>query len=407
MERFIEKSTFRARKAIKVKKKLSPLPLIVFSQFAGTSLWFAGNAVIADVIAQLDLPADALTRIVTAVQLGFIIGTIVFALLTLADRFSPSKIFFLCSLLGATTNASMLVAGGMPLVMASRFTTGFFLAGIYPIGMKIASDYHKEGLGKAMGYLLGALVLGTAFPHLLHAIGARYNWHYVIVAVSCFAIVGGLLILLLVPDGPHRVRAPEPDMKLVFKLFKNSNYRAVAFGYFGHMWELYTFWALVPGILVYYSQLHPAVQFNVPLMSFCIIATGCFGCIAGGYISQQKGSAFTAFAALSVSCLCCLLAYFAFHAPVYVFISVLLVWGLSVIADSPQFSTLVAQSVSVHEKGTALLITNALGFSLTIVSIQVITRITAMLGEDGVYFVLAMGPLLGLAGMRRLIFNRR
>lgn len=383
------------------------LPLIVFSQFAGTSLWFAGNAVIADVIAQLDLHADALTRIVTAVQLGFITGTLVFALLTLADRFSPSKIFFLCSLFGAATNASMLIAGGMPLIMASRFTTGFFLAGIYPIGMKIASDYHKEGLGKAMGYLLGALVLGTAFPHLLHAIGARYNWHYVIVAVSCFALAGGLLILLFVPDGPHRIKASKPDLELVFKLFKNRNYRAVAFGYFGHMWELYTFWALVPGMLVYYSRLHPTVQFNVPLVSFCIIATGCIGCIAGGYISQRKGSVFTAFAALSLSCLCCLLAYFAFHAPVYIFISVLLVWGLSVIADSPQFSTLVAQSVAVHEKGTALLITNALGFSLTIVSIQVITRITAILGEGGIYFVLAMGPLLGLAGMRRLIFNRR
>lgn len=383
------------------------LPLIVISQFAGTSLWFAGNAVIGDVIAQLDLPGDALTRIVTAVQLGFITGTLVFALFTLADRFSPSKIFFLCSLFGAVTNASMLIAGGMPLIMASRFTTGFFLAGIYPIGMKIASDYHKEGLGKAMGYLLGALVLGTAFPHLLHAIGARYNWHYVIVAVSCFALAGGLLILLFVPDGPHRIKASKPDLELVFKLFKNRNYRAVVFGYFGHMWELYTFWALVPGILVYYSKLHPAVQFNVPLASFCIIATGCISCIAGGYISQRKGSAFTAFAALSVSCLCCLLAYFAFHAPVYIFISVLLVWGLSVIADSPQFTTLVAQSVAVHEKGTALLITNALGFSLTIVSIQVITRITALLGEGGVYFVLAMGPLLGLAGMRRLIFNRR
>lgn len=383
------------------------LPLIVLSQFAGTSLWFAGNAIIGDVIAQLDLPVDALTRIVTAVQLGFIIGTLAFALLTLADRFSPSKIFFVCSLLGAVTNASMLIAGGMPLIMASRFATGFFLAGIYPIGMKIASDYHKEGLGKAMGWLLGALVLGTAFPHLLHAIGARYNWHYVIVAVSCFAIMGGLLILLFVPDGPHRVRASKPDLKLVFKLFKNSNYRAVALGYFGHMWELYTFWALVPGILVYYSQLHPAVKFNIPLVSFYIIAIGCIGCIAGGYLSQKKGSAFTAFAALSVSCLCCLLVYFAFHAAVYIFIGVLLVWGLSVIADSPQFSTLVAQSVSVHEKGTALLITNALGFSLTIVSIQVITRITAILGERGIYFVLAMGPVLGLAGMRRLIFNRR
>ncbi len=376
------------------------LPIIVLSQFAGTSVWFAGNAVIGDVIKEFSLDKDVLSSVVTAVQLGFISGTLLFALLNIADRFSPSKIFFLCTIGAALANVSILLATGFNGIIVSRVITGFFLAGIYPVGMKIASDHHKEGLGKAMGYLVGALVLGTSFPHLLHGLGTQYDWRFVIGVVSALAALGGLMIFLFVPDGPHRTKATSPDFKLIGRLFRNKDFRSAAFGYFGHMWELYTFWALVPTILAIYMNRHPGITFNIPLTSFAIIAMGSIGCVTGGHIALRKGSNPVAFIALLVSFICCLSAYFIFGLPLYIFMPVLLLWAMTVIADSPQFTTMVAQSVAVHEKGTALLITNSIGFSLTIVSIQFITKMQQLVGEDRIYFLLAAGPLLGLLSMR-------
>ncbi|MBZ0099365.1 MAG: MFS transporter, partial [Taibaiella sp.] len=242
--------------------------LIVISQFACTSLWFAGNAVAGDIIKEYHLDLRILSHIVTAVQLGFISGTLLFSILTISDRFSPSKVFFISALAGALANLLVFAAGGATGILISRYLTGFCLAGIYPVGMKIAADYHEKGLGKTLGFLVGALVLGTAFPHLLKTIGASVSWRYVMVSTSAMAAGGGLLVLVFVPDGPHRVKAGKPDLSLFFKLFRNKDFRSASIGYFGHMWELYTFWAFVPVILTTYNTLHPEDAFHVPLYSF-------------------------------------------------------------------------------------------------------------------------------------------
>src|SRR6056297_2286232 len=180
------------------------LPVIVLAQFAGTSLWFAGNAVVDNLIAELGLPVMFLGYITMAVQAGFIFGTLIFAFLNIADRYSPVRVFLLCALSGAAFNLLIIWADTAFTILSARFAVGLFLAGIYPVGMKIASDWHREGLGKALGYLVGALVIGTAFPHLLNYWGSDLPWQYVIAGTSTLASSGGVLLILAVPDGPYR-----------------------------------------------------------------------------------------------------------------------------------------------------------------------------------------------------------
>lgn len=379
------------------------LPIIVISQFACTSLWFAVNAVMPDMVSAFHLKSSALGHITSAVQFGFIIGTIVFALFTISDRYSPSKIFLTCAILGGLANVGILLGIDQLLgLITLRFLTGFFLAGIYPVGMKIAADYHKKGLGKALGYLVGALVLGTAFPHLIKVLTHSFPWESVLILTTTLSILGGILIGVFVPNGPFRTESNKIQLIAIFKLFKNKKFRSASFGYFGHMWEVYTFWAFVPVILTSYFQLNQHQEFNISLLSFFIIASGSLSSILGGYISLKIGSLKTAFYTLLLSGLCCLFSPFIFQLPSLLFLSFLFLWGMVVIADSPQFSTLVAQSAPDKLKGSALTIVNSIGFAITIISIQLVSWLSETYNSTNIYVVLVIGPLLGLAAIRKI-----
>jgi MFS family permease len=388
-----------------VKRPPYILPLIVVSQFAGTSLWFAVSAVLPDIVENNN--SLALGNITTIIQLGFIIGTLVFAILSVADRFSSSRIFFASSLLAAMANISIIwVSKNVEAIYALRFVTGFFLAGIYPVGMKIAADWYEKGLGKALGFLVGALVLGTAFPNLLKLRVFQLEWDQILVFTSAFALLGGVLILLFVGDGPYKRAAERFQPSASFKVFHSPDFRSAAFGYFGHMWELYTFWSFVPMILLSYNT-HHLMNSNVYGWTFIIIAIGSIGCIAGGYLSQKMGSAPVAFYSLMISGTCCFISVFAYQLPEMVFYLFMLVWGISVIADSPQFSTLVAQTALTANKGTALTIVTSIGFAITIVSIQFITFLFDEWGsKQTIFLTLVPGPIIGLISLRRLMKRR-
>jgi MFS family permease len=379
------------------------LPVIVISQFCCTSLWFAGNGVINDLVINFDLKVNALGHLTSAVQFGFIIGTLIFAILTIADRFSPSKVFLISALLGSLFNLGVIwEANSLISLLSLRFFTGFFLAGIYPVGMKIAADYYEKGLGKSLGFLVGALVVGTALPHLLKELTDTYPWKSVLMATSSLAVLGGLLMIIMVPDGPYRKPSQRTDLSAFFSVFHNRDFRSVAFGYFGHMWELYAFWAFVPFMLKKYSLEHPQVIFNIPILSFLIIGIGGLACVLGGYLAQTAGTKRTAFIALLLSCGCCLISPLIFASEFEsLFIGFLIFWGMVVVADSPLLSTLVAQNVSAEIKGTALTIVNCLGFSITIISIQFITGMIELTDSNGIYTILAIGPILGLIALRR------
>ncbi|EDP69455.1 hypothetical protein FBALC1_05168 [Flavobacteriales bacterium ALC-1] len=379
------------------------LPIIIFSQFCCTSLWFAGNSIIEDLISTFNISSQSLGYISSSVQFGFIIGTLVFAILTLSDRFSPSKIFFICAVLGAGFNLGILYSDNtITTLLYFRFLTGFSLAGIYPVGMKIAADHFKKGLGKSLSFLVAALVLGTAFPHLIKSFGLSLKWQTVIWITSILALFGGLLMLLFVPNGPYQKLASRFDVSKIYNVFKNESFRSAAFGYFGHMWELYAFWTFVPILLITHSELHNT-QPNIHLFSFIIIAAGTVACILGGYISSRYGVKKTAFLSLSISGLCCLFSplFFITNSSI-IFIVFLIFWGMVVIADSPLFSTMVAQNSDSESKGTALTIVNCIGFAITIVSIQLLNFLIANYGyTQFVFLILAVGPAVGLFYLKK------
>ncbi|MEL6926384.1 MAG: MFS transporter [Bacteroidota bacterium] len=346
--------------------------MIVLAQFAGTSLWFAGNAILPQLQQAFSLPDAAIGYVTSAVQLGFIAGTLAFALLLIADRFAAGRVFLFCAIAGALANYGIYWLGqGLWSVLLLRFLTGFFLAGIYPVGMKIAAEWFPKGLGLALGYLVGALVLGTAFPHLLSQSLQAYDWGQVLAMISLVAATGGLLLWLLVPAGPHRKRFSQLDLSVLPRMFQVKAFRSAAFGYFGHMWELYTFWAFLPLLLRQFAD-RQALSIPVSLLSFIVIATGSIGCIIGGYISTKVGSKRVAIGMLLCSGLCCLLVPVFFSFGESWLIILLLVWGFSVVGDSPQCSSLVAAAAPQAYVGSALTIVNGLGFGLTILSIELV-----------------------------------
>lgn len=381
---------------MKVFRPAYILPAIVGSQFAGTALWFAGNAVLPEL--EWDkLDESSLGYLTSSVQFGFIVGTLVFALLSIADRFLPNKVFCLCAILGAICNAllplcspSQSLAG----LIVLRLATGFCLAGIYPVGMKVAADWYQVGLGKALGWLVGALALGSSFPFLLLQI--PQSWEALIWETSGLAMMGGIVIGYLVPKGPYRKASNQKglDPSVICALFEKKQFAAAAVSYWGHMWELYAFWTWTPMVwTAYLSDNDISDWWSPSLVTFMIIAIGGLGCVIGGYLSIRYGSAAVAFGSLAISGSLCLLSPLLYMAPVGVFFVAYLIWGMAVVADSPQFSTLVAQTAPTESKGTALTIVNCVGFAITIGSIQLLA---VPLPEQYLFLLLVPGPILGL-----------
>jgi len=330
------------------------------------------------------------------IQFGFIIGTLSFAFLGLADRYKASKIFMICALFSGASNLALLYPENSYWSIATlRFITGICLAGIYPIGIKIASDYFKNGLGRALGFLVGTLVLGTAIPHFFNFIALENSLQFVIGLTSALSFFGALLIGLQVPQGPFSKKGSKFQPKIIFTLFSNLSLRKASFGYFGHMWELYTLWAFVPLLLTTYNQINHT-NLSISLWSFIIIVSGFFSCILGGFIAQRRSSQFVAKLSLWVSLSCILLFPLALSLSPYLFLIFMVIWGMFVIADSPQLSTLVAQSAPLAYKGTAITLVNSLGFLLTIFSIQLINTYAHHLSSYTPFIILAMGPALGL-----------
>jgi len=375
------------------------LPIIVVSQFLCTSLWFAGNAVLVDIAKNYNHETNLLANLTSMVQFGFIAGTLVFAVFAISDYFSPSKVFGICALIAAVFNLGICFEN-IPIeaLMSCRFLTGFMLAGIYPVGMKIASDYYQEGLGKSLGFLVGALVLGTAFPHLIKSLSLSFSWQYVIYATSFLAVIGGLALFIFIPDGPFRKAGQKVNFAHFILGFKNEQFRATAFGYFGHMWELYAFWAFLPLVLNFYrSQNH--LSFNVSLLSFMVIGIGSLGCAFGGILSQRLGAKKIATAALCISGICCLLSPIVLTSSMPVVLMFLSIWGLTATADSPLFSSLIAKYSTAETRGTSLTIVNCIGFAITIISIQLLNILSKQINSKYLYMVLAIGPALGLLAL--------
>jgi len=376
------------------------LPIIVLAQFAGTSLWFAVNAVMPDLQIQMGWPASDVGRLTSALQLGFIAGTLVFAVLAIADRFSSRRVFLICSLAGSmcTLGALAQVDDFLALLMW-RATTGFFLAGIYPVGMKIASQWFPKGLGVALGWLVGALVLGSASAHGIRALSSQLPWSTVMLSVAGLAAAGGLMLYTLIPEPPQKsMQAKQLQWQALASLWTDWRVRSSVLGYFGHMWELYTLWVLAPLIL--------ATRFEgtqLSMAAFSVIGVGALGCILGGLGAKRWGSAKVATLLLGLSGMCCLLAPWLMFAPLEWMMAWLLVWGVTVAGDSPQFSTLTASNAPPHAVGSVLTLTNCIGFGISIVSIEFFTHLAKWHDLSTLLPCLGLGPLLGIWAMWPLL----
>jgi len=374
------------------------LPVIAISQFAGTSVWFAINAVMADLQRSVALPASAVGWLTAAVQLGFIVGTFGFALLSIADRFSPRKVFLVCSLLAAALAlATALLPPQYGALLALRFLTGIALAGIYPVGMKIAAGWFAHGLGWALGVLVGALVLGNALPFGLRALGAQWSWQAVMLAVAAVAAGGGVLMAVFVPDGPHLAPAARITPRALGVIWHDPKVRASAFGYFGHMWELYAFFVLIPAIVLQRWQGAAASWWVAATM-----AVGGLACVIGGALVRRIGGARVAGFQLASSGLCGLLAPWMLDAPLPLWGAWLLWWGATVSGDSPQFSALTAANAPRAMVGSVLTFVNAIGFTLSVGTITLFAAMAAVWPLAQVLPWLALGPAIGLLFLRPL-----
>lgn len=369
--------------------------IIILAQFFCTSVWFAGNAVMTEMATAKDLDELYLVYLISAVQFGFIIGTLVFASFAIADRYSPSLVFLFSALFAALFNGLITfnwITGNN--ILICRFLTGFFLAGIYPVGMKIAADYFEKGLGKSLGFLVGALVLGTAFPHLINGLSIKKSWEFVLYATSVLSILGGLILYVGVKDGPYRKKLGVIQFAAVGKVFRIPALRKSAFGYFGHMWELYTFWTFVPLLL---SHKLNSPHYNYPILTFIIIGSGALACFLSGLLSTRFSVHKIALVAVSISSACCLLfPLFFCYASNDLYIFFLVFWGLFVVADSPMFSSLIAVNVPADLRGSTLTMVNSIGFLITILSIQMMGRLLMYLPFYLVWTILAVGPVFAL-----------
>jgi len=366
------------------------------------SVWFSASALAPELRTLWSLSAAESGWLTTAVQLGFVAGTAAAALLNLADLLPARVLFGTSALAAAACNAALLATGGFLPALVTRFATGFFLAGVYPPAMKMIATWYRDGRGFAIGTLVGALTVGKATPYLIRGL-EHASLEPVVITASASAALAGLLVLALYRDGPFAFARRPFAWDLVGTVLRERPVRLAIGGYLGHMWELYAMWTWVAVFLAAGAGLAAS---TADFAAFGAIAAGGAGCVLGGWIADRVGKERLTIWAMALSGACATIIGLTTVSPA-VAVAVAIVWGFAVVADSAQFSALVTELAPPHAVGTALTLQTSLGFLLTMASIQLVPRLVDAVGWRWAFVALAVGPVLGIGTMRRLIALRR
>ncbi|MFA9431103.1 nitrate/nitrite transporter [Egicoccus sp. AB-alg2] len=383
------------------------LAILGTAELLAMSTWFSASAVVTDVQELWQLTPAAASMLTIAVQLGFVVGAVVSAALSLADVFLPRRVVAVAAVGAALANLGLLAVGSAGPAIALRFLTGVFLAGVYPPAMKAMATWFRRQRGLALGVMVGALTLGSALPHLVRAVGGL-DWRVVVTATSATTLVGAVLALVA-RDGPYPFPRARFDPRLALRVLADRDVRLASYGYFGHMWELYAMWAWVAVYLTASFELSGLrrPETAASLAAFAAIGIGALGCVAGGVLGDRRGRAWLTSLAMLASGGAAAAAGVVFGGPPALVVGLVLFWGFWVVADSAQFSTLVTELADQRYVGTAVTLQLALGFTLTVATIWLIPVLVDAAGWRWAFLVLTPGPLLGTAAMRALARRQR
>ncbi len=369
--------------------KWTTIWLLLIAELLSMGVWFSASAVAPALSAAWSLDDSGRAWLTMSVQAGFVAGALISALLNLADRI-PAHLLFAWSAIAASLSTALIAAkaGGLTPAVALRFLTGFFLAGVYPVGMKIVATWTTKDRGLGIGLLVGALTLGSAAPHLLNALGVTSDWRMLLYAASAGAAAGGFIAALFVRQGPNRSTAPPFRWSYAGAILRDRPVLLANLGYLGHMWELYAMWSWIGGYAASSA------------IAFAAIAAGGPGSLLAGKIADRIGRTTVTIVSMAVSGACALLIGFFYHSSWLAAIAIL--WGFSIVADSAQFSACVTELCEREYLGTALTLQTSLGFLLTMFTIRLVPLMQARIGTQWSFAILALGPFAGIAAMAAL-----
>jgi MFS family permease len=384
--------------------------LLALAELLAMGLWFSASAVTPSLTLAWDLTSGQVAWLTMAVTVGFVVGALLSALTNISDIYSPRIIFGLSAFLGALATALITVSGGFTLSFLLRLLTGFALAGVYPVGMKIMATWMKEDRGLGLGILTGALAIGTASPHLISALGGIDEWRFVLYVAAALATLGGALVLFFCDLGPYRSAAAIFRWQYIGTIVKDRGMRLANFGYLGHMWELFSMWSWISlFLLASFENGDSPTAFGLSpgraasLLTFFVVAASGPSSFLAGWLADRVGRTRITIASLLVSGTCSLIIGLFFGNSPWLVAVVALVWGFAIAPDSAQYSTAISELSDREYIGTALTLQTSMGFLLTLITVRLVPSLVEDIGWQWSFAILALGPIFGIWAMRSLM----